>query len=131
MLSLVVCMSFQNDMALPYVIRYSNRVQVPCLPEEDCMLISLLTVLAITVMAGIRASMADGPVVLEGPTTLELGLIGGGVILAYAIVTRVIWRRPASPLVQQISLSNEAVQDGRLTTSDTEPPGKKPSRGAA
>jgi hypothetical protein len=97
------------------------------------MLISLLSLLAATVSAELRASLADGPIVLEGPTTLELGLIGGGVILAYALATRLIRRRPANARAHQLPLdiSNEAPRDAQCAADAIEPPGEQPSRGAA
>jgi hypothetical protein len=58
-------------------------------------LISLLAMFVVALSAGIRATFADVPVVLEGPSTLELGLIGGGIIIIYAVTTRIVGRRRA------------------------------------
>ena len=52
------------------------------------MLISILALFVVGLSAGIRAIFADVPRVLEGPSTLELGLIGGGILVIYALATR-------------------------------------------
>ena len=51
------------------------------------MLCSLLAILV--------TALGDVPMVLEGPSTLELGLIGGGVLVAYALASRAMGRRRA------------------------------------
>ena len=58
------------------------------------MLISLLATLVMAFSAGICA-LSDPPLVLEGPSTLELELIGGAIIAVYAVATRAIGRRCA------------------------------------
>ena len=87
------------------------------------MLISLLGLLAMTISAGIRAVLAEAPIILEGPSTLELGLIGGGVIVAYAIATRKFWRRRA--IVRRVP------EGEQLAPAASSPPADQPSRGAA
>jgi hypothetical protein len=92
-------------------------------------LISLLAMLVMAFSAGIRATLSDVPVVLEGPSTLELGLIGGGIIAVYAVVTRAIGRRRAR-------IAGDGIGDELAVTepqaTDVEAAAEQgPSRGAA
>ena len=60
------------------------------------MLISLLAILAIAATTAVSDAIADAPIVLEGPSTLELALIGAGVLVVYAVASRSIGRRRLS-----------------------------------
>jgi hypothetical protein len=93
------------------------------------MLISLLAILVMAASAALREAVADVPVVLEGPSTLELALIGGGILVVYAVATRAIGRRRAR-------ISSEAVASQLAITPSHEATveagtEQEPSRGAA
>lgn len=93
------------------------------------MLISLLALFVVGLSKGIRAMWADVPVVLEGPSTLELALIGGGIVVVYAVATRLVGRRRA-----RIDGANLATSHSVATEQSTAPQTglqQEPSRGAA
>jgi hypothetical protein len=92
-------------------------------------LISLLALLVMAVSAGIQSTLGEGPIVLEGPSTLELGLIGGGVIVVYAVATRTIWRRRAR--IRSVPVGDQLPLTARPTATVTSEATEQPSRGAA
>jgi hypothetical protein len=99
------------------------------------MLISLLALLAMAVSTGIRSLMAEGTIALEGPSTLELGLIGGSIIVVYAVVTRAAWRRRTrihnTRIGDPLTLSAQPTATVEAVESVESEAAKEPSRGAA
>ncbi|MEX0643444.1 MAG: hypothetical protein WD468_12120 [Pirellulales bacterium] len=93
------------------------------------MLISPLAILVMSVSAAVGRSLADAPIVLEGPSTLELGLIGAGVILVYAVATRTIGRRRER--ISKASVANQSDSAALQLAKMEEMTEQKPSRGAA
>jgi hypothetical protein len=91
-------------------------------------LISLLAMLMMAFSAGIRAAVADSPVVLEGPSTLELALIGGGILGVYALATRSLARRRARMSSAFAARELTAASPQRATETDQ---AQEASRGAA
>jgi hypothetical protein len=102
------------------LVRYSLR--------SVAVLISLLAVLVMAVSAGVRA-LSDTSVVLEGPSTLELGLIGGGILIVYAVVTRAMGRRRAQIASSMESELAVTAPPQQITVETAA--GQGPSRGAA
>lgn len=93
------------------------------------MLISLLAMFVMSITMGYRAIEAEVPVVLGSPTTLEMGLVGAGVILAYALMTRTLGQRRTPPRIttQETQLSATA----RPVATSEKVAEQTPSRGAA
>ncbi len=93
------------------------------------MLISLLAILVMAASAAAHQVLAAAPIVLEGPSTLELGLIGAGVIIVYAVATRAIGRRSArissAGATSQLAVAAPPTETGVVATEQEQ------SRGAA
>jgi hypothetical protein len=116
----------------PSRIRYTCRSSLPLLDNFSrniAVLITLLATLVLVVSTGIRAA-ADEQRVLEGPSTLELGLIGGGIIVVYAVATRALGRRRARIAGDGIG-SQLTVTAPQATAAVETQEEQGPSRGAA
>lgn len=93
------------------------------------MLITLLAILVMAASAAVRQALADAPIVLEGPSTLELGLIGAGVIIVYVVATRAIGRRSAR--ISSAGATSKLAIAAPPTATVEDGTEQEPSRGAA
>lgn len=91
--------------------------------RNDAVLISLLALLVLSVSAGVRSLLGDAPVVLQGPSTLELAVIGGGVVAVYALSSRRFRRREVR--IERVASESQAIPPERTDLAE------EPSRGAA
>jgi hypothetical protein len=107
-----------------YLVHSSFLISVT-LSGRFAVLTSLMAILVMAASAAVRNALAEGPVVLEGPTTLELGLIGGGLFIVYAVASRRFSRRRQSIATKIGMTAGEPSTPRRIGEE------QQPSRGAA